>query len=261
MPDTSPVLVLFSGGRDSFLVASRIARSGRTAVLLSLDNGATQGITNVRNGADRLIARYGERVVPAGTYGIASTIWRLDERWTYMSWKELGETYPALTNVHVRCLHCQTAMWIASVAYAKANRIQTIAAGYRSDDEFCTGIAEWIDQITALAERNGISTEFPLWETPEWGTDKNLGRNMELLDAGFVPKTAEARCLLGRPARKPDGAQRRDMDAYFRNIVEPHAQSQIENLTSIMSATRLSNTTPDSALFTEKAERYMSKPW
>ena len=37
-----------------------------------------------------------------------------------------------MTNCQIQCLHCQTAMWVCAIAYAKAKNIKNIAAGYKA---------------------------------------------------------------------------------------------------------------------------------
>lgn len=205
MPRDNPLpnpqaLVLFSGGKDSFLTAARLVEQGYDAVLVSFNNGSVLYEKNLLHGAARLKNRYGDRRIEyAGAYGTISTIWSLNEAWTYMPWDELGRKYPGTCNCQVTCLHCQTAMWIAAIAYAKARSIKFAAAGYKDQDEFCTGIRPWIDRIAGIAGKNQVTLLTPLWKTPEWGEDKKYGRDVEMIEKFFEPSVLEPKCILGRP--------------------------------------------------------------
>lgn len=234
MPDKQKTLVLFSGGKDSFLTACRLASQDHEVHLISFNNGSIACEENLLHGVARLQNRYGEdKIRYDGAYCTAATIWRLNEAWSCMPWHELGEKYPDLTNVQMTCMHCQTAMWIAAIAYAKAKHIRAIATGYKDTDEFCTGMPQWLDRITEIAAKNGISVVTPLWTTPEWGEDKDFGRDMELMRRAFEPQVLEPKCMLGRPSEKPGISQAEYMMAYFDNVMREKVQDGIDNLARI----------------------------
>lgn len=74
--ESSKVLQLFSGGKDSFLSTCKLLEEDNTVFLATFENGCGLCCENVRHGVDRLTEKYGkERVVFLGIYNI-SGIWR-----------------------------------------------------------------------------------------------------------------------------------------------------------------------------------------
>lgn len=232
-------LVMFSGGKDSFLTACRLAEIGRQVELISFNNGAVVGEENIGHGVKRLQNRYGEdKVQFVGVYNTAALMQRVEHNWVYGSWKELGEKYPGCVNAQVRCLHCQTCMWLAAIAYAKAKGIKEIAAGYKSTDLFCTGMEKWIDRIAYVAEQHGIVVGFPLWETPEWGEYPEVGRDYEMLSRGFEPCVLEPKCLIGCPVQDRVGEE--DMLRYFDDCVVVSMDEMIDYMVGVFKYIKLS---------------------
>lgn len=230
-------LVLFSGGKDSFLTACRLLNNRHRVVLLSFNGGAVIGEENFSHGVNRLIKRYGKDMVEfAGVYPTVGTIARLNRTWVYGTQQELGNKYPNITNCQFQCLHCQTAMWAAAIAYAKAKNIKFIASGYKKTDVFCTGITRYIERITAIANKYNIFIELPLWDLPN-----DYERDLEMIRYGFYPSVYEPKCVLGNPVKNgfPD-KERDDILRYFDNELVNAFIESIDSLTNIFKYIKLS---------------------
>lgn len=234
-------LVLFSGGKDSFLTASRLLRKGYEIRLMSFNNGCVCGEQVFNHSASRLENRYGkEQCQFIGIYNTAATIMRLNEAWANTPYSEMGKRYPAIINTQLNCLHCQSAMWIAAFAYCIAKDIPFVACGYKSTDEFCTGIPQYTESIAKLGCYNNIGVRFPLWET-DWD---DMGRDYEMAAHGFIPSVYESKCLYGRPVAKMSEREAEDLMSYFHAQIEPHMQGLIENLIPVMKSITLSRLGP-----------------
>lgn len=230
--------MLFSGGKDSFITACRVAGNGDRPVLISFNSGGMVAEENLLHGVTRLKARYCG-VEYAGVYPTVSIARRLEEYWTNASAAELGEKYPNLTYCQARCLHCQTAMWVAAIAYARAKNIKAIAAGYRKNDIFCTGDNRYRELMEIVAGNNRISLDFPVWDLYKNDTERNLwmARN------GFEPAVLEPKCLLGTPTRNGFPQQERDdMIHYTEEKLAHRMQAMIEGLGPMFKVLRLSET-------------------
>lgn len=232
------VLVLFSGGKDSFLTAAMLAEKGMSVRLFSCNNGAVAAEENLLHGAKRLQSRYGDQsVVYEGVYHTASIIQRLNRSWMYSSWRDLGEKYPHMINAQIQCLHCQAAMWVAAVAYAKAKGIPTIAAGYHDYDEFCTGCSWFSDCVSGFAKAYGISTRFPVWTESDW--KDGWRRDIEMIDRFFDPAVLEPKCMLGMPARKLTDSESSEMMRFFGDWLQPKMKDLVDPLVPTFRAMNL----------------------
>lgn len=242
MPQRTPVLILFSGGKDSFIAACREIQDGKKARLISFNNSAVIGEKNLLHGTARLENRYGPDAVSyEGCYNTGAVIQTLTDAWADSDWNTLGRAYGPLTNGQAVCLHRQTAMWVAAIAYADAHSIPEIACGYRKSDVFCTGQADYIDRIRSLAMEHGLVLSLPVWDDSAWtGSPGGIGRDYEMARHGFRPAVYEPKCMLGRPVRPMTEAQRKTMASYFDNILLGPAREEINLLVPIFRAIRLS---------------------
>lgn len=231
-------LVLFSGGKDSFLTACRLINNGNKVILLSFNGGGVIGEENFLHGVNRLIKRYGKgRVEFAGIYPTVGTIARLNRTWVYDTQQELGNKYPNITNCQFQCLHCQTAMWVAAIAYAMAKDIKFIASGYKKTDVFCTGMDRYLKRITTIANEHNISIEFPLWELAN-----DYERDIEMSRYSFWPQVYEPKCVLGNPVKNGLPIKEQDdMMRYFDDeLIDIFIQS-IDSLVNIFRYIKLDN--------------------
>lgn len=235
--DRPKALVLYSGGKDSFLTAcDMIAKFGMDVVLFSCNNGALVAESNLKHGVHRLQDNFGDdHVTFAGVYGITSIIQRLNSWWVNSPIIEIAKRYPNVTECQVRCMNCQTAMWVAAMAYAKAKDIRMIAAGYKAIDGFCTGISNYISALTALAEELKLSLMFPRWEC-----ENAFTRDTTMISYGFQPTVLEPKCMLGTPATLLNTETKRDLMLYFKDELLYIIEESIPYYTSIFQKIKLS---------------------
>lgn len=231
-------LVMFSGGKDSFLSAIREITGGRRAVLVSFDSGHLVAHAHLRLCADRLARHYGAgRAEYLGCYNTTPTVSVLNQYWTHASQAAIAADYPNLTNCQVTCLHCQLAMWVAAVALAEARGIRRVAASYKASDAFCTGRPFFVDAARELATSRGIEISLPVWELAD-----DYERDCEIALHGFQPVRCEPKCLAGQPPRDGgDVAVFDDMRRYLRERLLTSAAAQVEHLRPIFRRVRLTD--------------------
>lgn len=244
--NTQPALVLFSGGKDSFLAASRLAMTGTPVVLLSFNNGAMIAEGILAKSAQRLINRYGDVLVSyAGCYNTAAVFQSMRDWNADTPWSRLGQEYPSLYTSQVTCLLCQTAMWSAAIAYAVAKDIPRLASGYRKSDPFCTGWTGYCNRISDLAAKYGRYVLCPVWNDDTWC--QNPGeRDYEMArhgfePAAFEPAAFEPKCTLGRPVHTLSEQEQNDMARCLDAALLDIAASRIEKLIPVFRAIRLSS--------------------
>lgn len=239
------VLLLFSGGKDSFVAACRELTAGNRVLLISFNNSAVLGEKNILHGVARLQRKFGEnRISYAGCYNTGAIIQNLKQKWADLSWIELGTDYPHLTNAQMTCLHCQTAMWISAIAYARTKGISVIAAGYKQSDPFCTGFGVYHKQIQSLAYENYCKIRFPVLDDSEWiDSPEGIKRDYEMARYGFIPAVYEPKCMLGRPVPPMSSEMKQDMDNYFERNLKQIALDEINKMIPIFRSLRL---TPES---------------
>lgn len=242
MSEKKESLVLFSGGKDSFITACMEIENDYHVILYSCNGGTMFGEENLLHGVKRLQNRYGEDCVEyAGIYNTAALIQKLNAKWIHTQWSILGEKYPTLTNCQTVCLHCQTAMIISAVAYARAKNISRVCTGYKYSDEFCTGMVEYRDILSDIIMQNfSVELVMPVWDK-RWPED-DFARNKAMLDRSFIPKVLEPKCLIGRqPTSGLSENERTDMMHYFNDAILPHVRGEIYILTQIFKSLKLTD--------------------
>lgn len=234
--DKPKVLVLFSGGKDSFITACRTVSDGYKAVLISCQTGSIFGEPYLRYGAERLIDRFGEDCVEyAGMLRSSPAKMRLSEGWLHSQWQSLGGVYPLLSNCQIQCLNCQTAMWICAIAYAKAKNISFLECGYKASDVFCTGIMEYTEIIKSIASKFNKSVRFPVWDM-----EGDFERDTELMHYGFHPSVLEPKCMLGCPPREQMTEETRgQLMQYCKDILVPKVEESIPYYSKVYTNIRL----------------------
>lgn len=230
------VLVLFSGGKDSFLTVCDIVSRGYKAVLLSCQPGTIFGEPYLEYSAERLISKFGSECVEyAGVLYSGSTKMRLSESWLQSSWQMLGRVYPLLTNCQVQCLHCQMAMWVCAIAYAKAKDIPFLASGYKASDAFCTGASEYTQLVVKIAKQFERSVQFPIWDL-----ENNFERDMKLLQYGFYSSILEPKCMVGYPPWEEMTKEvLQQLMEYCNDILVPKMEALIPHYESIYASIKL----------------------
>ncbi len=234
-------LVMFSGGKDSFVSACRCIDRGDEVALISFNNGALAAEKNLLHGAMRIISRYGpQHVSYAGVYNTAAFVARLRKWHANQSYEELQKVLPSVCPTQVMCLHCQTAMWASAIAYAKAQGYDTICSGCRHSDEFCTGSVKYLDAIRELAKYHFIDVLLPVWEPSSSIQSWDIERDCEMTDRGFEPQVLEPKCMLGMPCSKLTEKQEGELLAYYKKTLEPVVLSQMGVMVNIFKYIKLS---------------------
>lgn len=221
------VLLMLSGGRDSFLSACRLVSEGCKVVMVTYDNGHMSKSELARETADRIIDRFGTDCSEfAGIYTIAQSIRPLMERILYSDLVELCKDYPHLLVYQMNCLACHTAMYCHSIAYCIANGLSAIAEGAREKQCFFVELPEMKERYEKLCAEYEIELCMPVYKL-----DSDDERKRELADWGFLPKSYEPQCWLGCPMfDQLTKEQRESMVMYYDNEIEPIAKRMIEEL-------------------------------
>lgn len=213
-------LVLFSGGLDSFLCACMTLEKGCDTYLMTCDNGMLTGIESARHTFDRLRGKYGDsRLHFVGTPSTYSIVHRFREQFYKQSIRTLAVKYPDVSVAQINCLCCQTAMWVAALAYASAYDIRMITCGYRKKDSSCAGSSEYWDIITDVASSYHVTVYRPCWDVVE--------PKLELADRGYIPNTLKPQCCLGVPCVDRDDA---GLHEYCENEILPDIFEYIDKL-------------------------------
>lgn len=229
-------LVLYSGGKDSILATCDVVTAGYEVILLSCNCGALVAEENLLYGVKQLQRRFGADVVSyAGCSATVAVINRLSEYYVNTPAEKFARNFPSLTPCQIRCLNCQSTMWVAAIAYAVAHDIKCIACGYKATDEFCTGMQSYWDNLISIAGRYNL-----LLLRPEWDLSSDFERDKKMIYYGLYPAVLEPKCLLGTPATPLGDSERKDMQNYFMENLYVNMWEQIENLSKIFKHIRLS---------------------
>lgn len=194
----SNVIVMLSGGRDSFLSACRLLEdpAGYKIKMVTYDNGCSYGSENAKTVADRVIARYGQdRAEYLGVYKIGGLIRKFFFPYFNMEPSEQEKKYSGMTPSQFHCLICRTSMYIFSIWLAYKNEAHYIAEGGREDQEFVIelpGMAK--DRLPKLVQSAGMELLLPVYEL-----NSNWERDNELLLRNYICKTYEPKCMIGVP--------------------------------------------------------------
>lgn len=228
MEHSKDVLLLFSGGKDSFLSACNLIEEGYKVHMVTFENGTGLGSENVEHGAQRIIEHYGEdKAVFLGAHCTAG-IWR-EFFLPYLNMKpsEVLKEYGELTVSQFNCLTCRSAMYVWSIIKARETGIGYIADGARKDQGFVIELPCMIEKFRSFMSEFSIELLLPVWDLNSNWKQKNL-----LLRRGFIPKTLESQCLLGAPLpgdKEPEEEIQEAVGKYFDKIVLPRARDVISS--------------------------------
>ena len=152
-------LILFSGGKDSFLSTLITIDKGYKVNLVTYENGYGLKSKNALHGARRILKQYGD-----------------------------------ITISQFNCLSCRLAMYIMSIIIAKQRNIKLVVDGARKSQLFAIEQEKLLERFKKFFRENSLELDFPIKDLVSDFELKN-----ELLVRGFVPKTLEPQCLLGLP--------------------------------------------------------------
>lgn len=191
-------LILFSGGKDSFLSTLLILEKGYKVNLITYENGCGLKAENAIDGAKRIQDKYGKDKVKIFKVQKIDAIWR-EFLYLYYNNKpsENLEKYGDIPISQFNCLSCRLAMYVMSIIIARKNNIDIIVDGARNSQHFAIEQNELLERFNKFFEEYELNIEYPLKDLEDDFELKN-----QILVRGFVPKTLEPQCLLGMPLDK-----------------------------------------------------------
>jgi len=220
-------IVLFSGGKDSFLTVCLLIEQGLKVNMITFRPCAGIGDENARCGADRIIEKYGKMANFLGVFPIAG-IWReFVLPYFNMTPSEIISEFGEITPSQFNCLTCRSAMYVATIIQAREMTISIVGDGARKDQGFVIELPIMIERFQQFFLDFSISLKFPVLDLDSDWRLKNL-----LLARGFVPKVFEPQCLLGAPLPNnqiPSENIQEATEEYFSKIIEPRARQMIKD--------------------------------
>lgn len=211
-------LVMFSGGKDSFLTACELQQN-YIVHLISFNNGCVCHEEIFKHGMQRLHNRFGDRIVMCGVRSTLATFQRLRRPVMEMTMPQLCEQFYKLRLAQLQCTLCQTSMWVNAIAYCIAKKIKHVACGYKASDNFCTGNELYKEFITDLCTKNDITVHFTMWDFDD---ESPLALHNQMLDWQFMPEVYETKCTIGLPSARIDDIEVENILRYIKqlNIVD-----------------------------------------
>lgn len=220
------VLLMLSGGRDSFLSACKLLedKKGYHVYMATYDNGCICQLDKVKTVADRIIQHYGaDRAEYLGAYSTAGIAREFFFPYFNMKPEEQMREFSGMTPSQFHCLVCRTAMYIRSVQLCKLHGIQYIAEGGRKSQEFVIeleGMAN--DRYLELVKSQGLGLLMPVYDLED-----DWIRDNELMMRDFVSKCGEAKCLIGVPVRGSiDQSVIDGVHAYYDKVILPRIEER-----------------------------------
>lgn len=215
------IILMLSGGRDSFLAACRLLESPSNYHLkmVTYDNGCSYNSCNAKLIAERIMKKYGDnRAEYLGIYKISSVIREFVFPYFNMKPAEQLKEFLGMTPSQFHCLVCRTSMYIYSIWLALLHDAHYIAEGGRKDQEFVIelpGMAQ--ERYPALVESTGLELLLPVYDLND-----NWIRDNELLARGYLCKSYEPKCLIGCPVRDSiDESVINGVHAYYDKVILP----------------------------------------
>ena len=224
--DEKTIILMLSGGRDSFLAACRLLDDSENykIKMVTFDNGCSYQSGNAGKVAERIAEKYGtDRAKYLGVYKIGGIIREFFFPYFNMKPSEQVLRFQGMTPSQCHCLMCRTGMYICSIWLAQRENAQIIAEGGRRDQQFVIelpGMA--LDRYQKLVNRAGFTLKLPVYDL-----DNDWERDNELLRKSYLCKTYEPKCLIGVPVNDSiDQSVIDGVHAYYDNVILP----QIEKL-------------------------------
>ena len=193
------VLLMYSGGLDSFLSCIRLINQGYKVYLIHFDNGSCIGTENIQTGAERLQKMYNDKVEFLGIASTAARFIHYRELTDIenLNAEELNNKYGKISMSQYRCLLCRMSMYTYSIALARKMNIKYIAEGARKSQLFAIEQKELLDEFKELCYQYDIELLTPVFDLTD-----DYEKENELLLHRFLPVANEGKCLLGYPMNK-----------------------------------------------------------
>lgn len=207
-------MVLFSGGRDSFLCCCKLIDK-YDLVLLHCDNGSELGTDFVETSAERLQKKYGKDHVKYLPVEITAEDF---QRFIHYLWTEDSSTLVAdgfrdLIYSQGMCLCCRSAMYLHAIKLCQKKQIHFLVDGARQSQLFGLEQPIMIDEYSRLCKKFGVELL-----TPVYNLTSDDERKCRLMNYGFVPKTLESQYTLGIPMDGPLTGE--ELDAVHKYYLE-----------------------------------------
>lgn len=189
------VLILFSGGKDSFLSTLIMLNKGYRVNLVTFDNGQELKSKNVLIGAKKIKNKFGEDKVKIIGVKKTDAIFRelICSFYNYDT-NYINKKFGNITISQFNCLSCRLSMYILSIIICKQKNIKLVVDGARKSQLFAIEQDKMIQEFHKLFQKFNLEITYPLLNENDDFSIKN-----QILAHGFVPKTNESQCLLGMP--------------------------------------------------------------
>ena len=220
------VLVLFSGGKDSFLSTLLMLEKGYKVNIVTYENGCCLKASNALHGAKRILKKYGKNNVNIIGIQRIEAIWReFIYQYYNMKTSEILKSYGETTISQFNCLTCRLSMYIMTIILCLKNNIDTVVDGARKSQLFVLEQNELLERFEKLFKKYNIKIVYPVKELESDYELKN-----ELLIRGFVPKMLETQCLLGVPLQQGEIDKEiiNGMEKIYDNLLKNKAEELIE---------------------------------
>lgn len=198
MKKNEQALILFSGGKDSFLSTLLTLEKVNKVNLVTFLNGMELRNENTLIGANRIQKKYGSEKV--NVIGIKNTdaIWR-EIICEFYNWdtEYITSHFGNITISQFNCLSCRVAMYILSIIICYQNNIKYVVDGARKSQLFTIEQPIFLDKFKEMFKEYNIVIEYPLVDEEDDFIVKN-----QIMARGFVPKMNEMQCLLGMPMKE-----------------------------------------------------------
>lgn len=223
-------IILFSGGKDSFLSTLKILEQGYTVNLITYENGCGLHSKNVNYNINKLVKKYGSNKVKFLGIKNTSAIWR-EFLFLYYNLlpSKIIEKYGEIPISQFNCLSCRLAMYVVTIIEAKKNNINIVVDGARKSQLFAIEQDEMIECFKQLFKMYNIKIFYPLLEETKDFNIKN-----EILVRGFVPKTLEPQCLIGMPIENIDDKIIKSVRNVYENLLKEKAINLIKKYENTM---------------------------
>ena len=226
------VLLMLSGGRDSFLAACRLLDDPEKCeklYMVTYDNGCMCEVDRVKTVADRIIAHYGEdRAKYLGVFSTTGIVREFFLPYFNMTPEEQLKRFQGMTPSQFHCLVCRTAMYIHSIWLCKRYGIPCMAEGGRKSQQFAIEQEGMVlKRYPELVKSVGLELLLPVYDMGEDWTSADWERDNELLMRGYRSKCDEAKCFIGVPINGSiDQSVIDGVHAYYDEVMLPRIQKR-----------------------------------
>ena len=162
MEDEEKSLVLFSGGKDSLVVALRLLDSNYKLYLVTYENGCGLKAENVNNTIERLIKKYGSaKIENIGIKNIAGFFREFIYPFYNYTSSYIKENYGDITISQFNCLACRLSMYIASIILCNQYNIRKVFDGARRSQLFAIEQKEMLKKLNEYEME--VAKEHDFW--------------------------------------------------------------------------------------------------